>query len=283
MSKMFNSKGKKVLRYPTDIADDYIILTCHRYKSAVSRLSQGTAVDPSVDVAGPPIGPAIYLPIPNLPNMVSMQSYGAISGAMNNAVASGLGVAFDEVVRTLGGGQSGSIDAMASRLRNAVSDEGSAAMQEFAAGIGGKFAGLNSAQFQTFARGEISNPLIELLYSGPTLRSYSFNWTLSPKSKREADDIKEIINFIKVNHLPKKKGGMLVVPNVWKIHVFVQGKHSTEYQKYFTAAIEGMSVQQDAAGGHITTPDGAPIATNLVLTFKEMRVVTADDYSDGNI
>ncbi|MGA0083497.1 MAG: hypothetical protein ACO3H5_07630, partial [Candidatus Nanopelagicales bacterium] len=69
------------------------------------------------------------------------------------------------------------------------------------------------------ATGSILNPNLELLFNGPTLRSFSFTFRLSPRSKEEAGNVRRIIRFFKEGMVVKtaSQGVFLKSPNIFKI------------------------------------------------------------------
>jgi hypothetical protein len=272
-----------ILRYPSDTPPDFMTITAYDYSA---RTSSGPGGGVGGDRAGSPAG-GVVLPIPDLPNVVSQQKYGAISGALNNLLATGLGEAYVAINDAVTTGQEmspGAVSDIAERVRAAATDAGGPVLRELAGAAAGSIVGLNSAQFQTMAAGEISNPQMELLYAGPTLRSYSFNWTMVPKSAQEAQSIFEIIKFLKQSHLPEGNGrgpGMLKVPRVFKIGTNIKGSTGKHYQRFFTSVLEGISVKQNSTGQHMTLPGGEPLATTMSCVFKEIFINTREDFQDN--
>ena len=65
--------------------------------------------------------------------------------------------------------------------------------------------GANVSTEQLLARqsGQIFNPNLELLFNGPTLRSFSFSFKMTPRSAQEARQCKNIIRSFKQNMAPK--------------------------------------------------------------------------------
>ena len=74
-----------------------------------------------------------------------------------------------------------------------------------AAGI----AGVNITPDQLLARttGEILNPNMELLFNGPSLRSFRFSFKMTPRNRDEAIEIKNIIRCFKTHMAPKVSSG----------------------------------------------------------------------------
>ena len=275
----FNRSSGFVMTYPRDLADDYIMITSHEYRSRPQR-EPGGGRD---DLVGPAAN--VYrLPVPDLPNLVSTQKFGTIEGALNNAVATGLGEAYSAIDAGIRSGNgTPDVGGIADRLKAQVTDSAGSVVREMAAGVAGKLVGINSIQFQTLATGEVSNPNIELLYAGPTLRTFAMNWTFAPKSMAEAQSCYDIIQKLKQDHLPSQSGnaGMLKVPRIFKIRLIVGGVEAEFYQKYMTCVLESVGVNQNSQGNHMTLPNGAPVISTLSTVWKEIRITTSEDFEDN--
>jgi hypothetical protein len=135
--------------------------------------------------------------------------------------------------------------------------------------------------------GAINNNL-ELLFNGPTLRSFTFNFKLTPREKAEADVIKKIIRLFKRGMSPalSKSGLFLSAPNVFKIKYIYTGKgDKNEPHPYLNrikvAALRDFSVNYTPDGNFMTYADGGSMTQyDLSMTFGEIDPVYADDYDD---
>lgn len=276
---------RTILRYPLESPPDYMKIQSFEYKSRTARKPGQNRLKGD----GPVVNTYI-LPFPEMPNMVSQQKYGQISGALNNALATGLGEAYNAVDNAISNGTQADVSSIAERLKSRIIDDNGGAgpvAREFFAGMAGQISGINGSMFQTLATGEISNPNIETLYSGPTLRSYSFNWTMAPKSASEATRVYEIVRNLKRNHLPTSDGvdgqstGMLRAPNYFQLRLYTNKKPADQYQKFFPCVLESLSFKQDSTGQHISLPNGEPVISSLSLVFKEIQITTADDFLEN--
>lgn len=279
-----------IMRYPQESVPDYMMLQSFEYKGLNKRISGKNWLAQTRGNA--PAVNTYVLPFPEMPNMVSQQSYGQLSGALKNALATGLGEAYAAVDNAVSNNMQADVGAIAERLKSRIIDNNGGAgpvAREFFAGLAGGIAGINGSMFQTLATGEISNPNIELLYSGPTLRTYSFNWTLAPKNEVEANTVYEIVRNLKRDHLPEATSnddgsstGMLRAPNYFQLKLYANGKSADKYQKFFPCVLESVSIKQDSTGQHFTLPDSSPVISSLSLVFKEIQICVANDF-DSNI
>ena len=76
--------------------------------------------------------------------------------------------------------------------------------KKLAASAAGVFGG-NVSLDQLLARqeGNILNPNMELLFNGPTLRSFRFSFKMTPRSQPESRAVRDIINTFKRSMAPK--------------------------------------------------------------------------------
>ena len=71
----------------------------------------------------------------------------------------------------------------------------------------------------TRTTGAIVNPNLELLFNGPQLRTFSFNFVMSARENREAQQIRKIIRFFKQGMTVKRAKSSLYLksPNTFAI------------------------------------------------------------------
>ena len=82
--------------------------------------------------------------------------------------------------------------------------------KRFASQIVGMFGGnVTASQLLARGNGEIINPNMELLFGGPTLRNFRFQFKMTPRNEKEAEQIKLIIRAFKRNMSPMAQGGTL--------------------------------------------------------------------------
>ena len=147
----------------------------------------------------------------------------------------------------------------------------------------GIFGGNITVQ-QLLARqqGEIFNPNMELLFSGPTLRAFKFQFKMMPRNKDESDQVKRIIRTFKKNMAPKtnKSNLFLNTPNIFELR-YRQG--ATEHKflhKFKQCVLQDVAINYTGEGNYATYDDGTPISMVMDLTFKELEPIYDIDYND---
>ena len=149
-------------------------------------------------------------------------------------------------------------------------------------------------QILTRATGEIMNPNMELLFNGPTLRTFRFQYKMVPRSKNEADHIKNIIRTFKKHMVPKvqgepvKKGekdktghhAFLRTPDVFELTYKTGGEDHKFLNRFKQCFLSNMSVNYTGEGTYATYEDGTPVSIILDLTFQEIVPIYDIDYND---
>lgn len=140
------------------------------------------------------------------------------------------------------------------------------------------FAASQAAQTNdVFTRetGAILNPNLELLFQGPELRTFNFNFQLSARGQKEADNIKKIIRFFKKN-MAVNKGDtdiFLKSPNIFKISY----TQSDSLNKFKPCALRAFNVDYTPLGTYMTFEDGTMVSYQLSMQFQELFPIIADD------
>lgn len=134
--------------------------------------------------------------------------------------------------------------------------------------------------------GIVPNSNIELLFNSPTLRDFSFQYRLSPRSKDEALKVNQIIRFFKQGMAVKKldgKGGsqsyFLGTPNVFKLRYRTEkNKQISGVNKIKVCALTGFSVNYAADGNWAAYDEGQPVSSIINMSFKELEPIYDTDY-----
>ena len=192
-----------------------------------------------------------------------------IDMAKANAALTGVTKGLGEMASEIGN--------MAGNLAGAVDDNKDA----LAAVIAGMAAGAGNMLTRT--TGAIANPNMELLFGGPSLRTFSFQFQLSPRSKKEAMEAIKIIRFFKQGMAPIRTKSMLFMksPHTFKLSY---RKSANEEQKYLNkfkeCALGTFGVNYAPNGNYSTFEDGVMTAYQISMTFRELNPIYNDDYGD---
>lgn len=156
-------------------------------------------------------------------------------------------------------------------------------------GLAGTFANLatqsNSAQQR--ASGSIFNNNLELLFNGPSLRTFSFNFKLSPREPNEAKAVMKIIRFFKQAMSVKRSKTSLLLksPRTFAISYLTSNKQHPYLNKFKECALTGFNVDYTPEGQYMTYMSSdvsgrSMISYNISLTFQELEPIFDDEYGN---
>ncbi len=136
----------------------------------------------------------------------------------------------------------------------------------------------------TRATGGILNPNTELLFQGPDLRSFNFNFSLSAREPQEAIQIKNIIRFFKQGMSVKRADTALFLksPHTFEIKYLFNGKEHPWINKIKECALVSCIVNYTPAGNYATYEDGSMTQYDISLSFSELEPIYDDDYAEAD-
>ena len=137
----------------------------------------------------------------------------------------------------------------------------------------------------TRATGKVLNPNLELLFNGPSLRSFAYNFRFTPREEREAREVRRIIKFFKKNMAPQRVKSKLFLktPNVFKLkYIFKGGGQHPFLNKIKMCALQSFNVAYAPDGSYMTYDDGSMTAYNVNMTFGELNPIYENDYDDNS-
>ncbi len=133
--------------------------------------------------------------------------------------------------------------------------------------------------------GAVMNPNMELLFSGPSLRSFSFSWKLSPRDERESMTIMRIIRLFKQSMAPKTTESQLFLkaPNTYKLEfVSPAGMRGTHrfLPKVKECAMVDFGVNYTPDGSYMTYDNSSMVSYEMAMSFQEIEPVYNNDFTD---
>ena len=159
-------------------------------------------------------------------------------------------------------------------------------------------AGFSVSPESILARGfgVVPNSNLELLFNSPTLREFSFQYRMSPRSKQEATEINKIIRFFKQGMAAKKQDAIsgnpeygsagaasyfLGTPNVFQLQYKTTGGNTIKgVNRIKTCALTGFAMNYAADGNWAAYDDGQPVSVIMNMTFKELEPIYDTDYQE---
>ena len=176
-----------------------------------------------------------------------------------------------------GEGLTGSVADIAGALGDTGKDAIATLLAQAASGTG--------QQLLTRTTGSVLNPNMELLFQGPSLRDFTFQFKLSPRSSKEAKQIIKIIRFFKQGMAPIRSQSRLFLksPHTFKLQYLHDSSDHNYLNRFKECALQSCAVTYGEAQ-YSTYEDGVMSSYNIQLSFKELEPVFNDEYTelDGN-
>ena len=224
---------------------------------------------------------AIYLP-PNVQDNYTTSYNATETGILGFLAASGgkaidayKGNDFKEFVRILTGTAGGALEEV---LKNV----GSGIVETLVQAEGGY-------ELANKVFGRSTNPYMEVLFGGPELRTFTYNFTFAPRNKEEQDEVREIIKLFRFHQAPELRSStsmFMGLPSEFDIHYMYQpfngsqAKENTFYNKIATCVLQSVNV--DYTPGAVNSHDnGAPVIIKMTLNFLETEMITKDHVEAG--
>ena len=270
------ARGGNYYIYPIDMSaqQDRIKFTMFRYEPknvSVSNISSSTqSIFSGSNTKGSARG-TVYLPVQPTISDSNAVTWG--EDTLNSLDAIAATAAYGAIQG--GGEELGDAASGVADLISGSNNDIKAAISAAAAG-----AAVNKS-FLTRTTGGIINPNLELLFQGPSLRSFSFTFSMSAREKKEAEEIRRIIRFFKQGMSVKRSQSFLFLktPNVFDIqYEFGAGKEHPYLNKIKTCALQTCTVNYTPAGNYATFEDGAMTQYDMTLTFGEIDPIYDDNY-----
>ena len=156
--------------------------------------------------------------------------------------------------------------------------------------ISAYFAGqaASAPNFVQRATGKIINNNMELLFNGPTLRSFNFSFKLRPRTESESVLCRNIIKSLKRDSAPKTTATNLFLetPNVFLIEYMYQAQDGVtpSYTQHpflnmiKPCALTSINVNYTPDGSYMTyETNGSMVGYDLNLTFQEIEPIYRSD------
>ena len=131
--------------------------------------------------------------------------------------------------------------------------------------------------------GRVLNPNAEMLFQGPVIRDFSFEYQMIARSEKEGREIRKIIRFLKLGMAPKFQNiGFLANPDVFKLE-YKNGPGEKDILKTVNRfnpgglALTTLKTDYAPNGYWAAYRDSQPVALKMSLAFTELRPIYEGD------
>jgi len=282
--------GGSILRYPLNEdkkSYDYLKVCAYEHKG---RIDRGGELRGDYDIKGlvkKKGNHTVYLPM----DPTGLQESNGVNwskGEVNPFDAAGFKLA-SNAIENIGGSKSK--EAILEAMKTAMG-EGVDEFQNIIKGVDGSdiaafFAGQAVGNNTLFNRatGKVLNQNLELLFSGPGLRTFNYNFRFTPREDTEARMVRSIIKMFKKAMAPRlsDEGLFLKSPHVFKLeYYFKNGQEHPYLNKIKTCALTSFNVQYAPDGSYMTYDDGSMTSYNVGMSFGELNPIYDKDIDESS-
>lgn len=133
--------------------------------------------------------------------------------------------------------------------------------------------------------GTAANPKKEQLFKEVQYRTFTFSYQFHPRSQKEADDVKAIIEQFKLHMHPEFRPNtnqfLYIYPSEFDIYYYHKDKENMNIHRHTSCVLTDMAVSYAPQGVFTSFDSGRPVQTNITLTFKELALLTKENIMDG--
>ena len=311
---------KKIVKYPMDMSNsmDHMFIQCYSYRAPYSAALDGNVGKRNIFATDKKssftfgserttpykrkLGAGIKLPMPNNMTDGNPRNWGEQSmdagqmGAAQNVSKNVITSFFGD----FGGfGRTMTKLSMQGEMLTQESTRGMSMANKIAqlASESG-FGDVSSEQVLSRSVGVVVNSNTELLFAGVSLRSFEYQWLMSPRNRLEAANVRMIIRAFKQWSAPKKirkidngelsnvgkAGGpsfFLGTPNIFRLRFVTGGNRNIlGVNKFKPCALQNVDINYTPEGQWMAYENGMPISVMMTLRFAELEPIYDTDYSE---
>ena len=148
--------------------------------------------------------------------------------------------------------------------------------------IAGSATGIDTDELLARTEGSILNNNLALLFKGPTLRTFTFQFILSPRDAGEARQVQQIIRALKQSSAAQRTPGgiFLGAPNTFRLE-FMKGNSRHRFlPRIKKCALLSTGVNYMPENSYMTYEDSSMVSYSLSLSFQEIEALYNDDYDN---
>ena len=273
------------LRYPLgqipDLGYDFVTFTAHEYKAAA--VGDPTFSKLTTSSGQERVGQALEtISLPMLPGRNESNSVGFDGNSLDAIQAAAARVATGTLAGFAENGDimqaMGNLGSLGKEEMKKFLDTNSGVKEAIVAHFAGQAVG--NSGFLTRATGAVLNPNMELLFKGPSLRTFNFDFQFRPRFEDESVAVKEIIRIFKRNMAVQRSATelFLLTPNIFTIkYIHNSGEDHPFMNRIKPCMLTGFNVNYTPDNSYMTYQDGAMTGYDVTMSFREIVPIYADE------
>ena len=216
----------------------------------------------------------ITLPIPN--GVSDQNRVNFTDGTMNVFQAGAAETALDTLMKGFKQGAETGSEFVADFLTNPGTGAALASL------ITSSVLGLDNNELLARTSGSIFNNNLELLFKGPTLRPFTFQFQLSPRDMGEGRQVQKIIRAFKQSSAVQQTQSktFLAAPNTFGLQFFKGPTPHSFLPQLKECALLNVGVNYMPDNSYMTYEDSSMVSYSISLSFQELEPIFNNDYEN---
>ena len=143
---------------------------------------------------------------------------------------------------------------------------------------------VGAPNLMTRATGQVLNPNMEIVFKGPQIRQFDFDFQFAPRSMSEAQQVKQIIRTMKQHAMPKGDSGggfFIKSPDVFMLAYKKGGAPHPFLNVMKPMALQSIAMNYTGSNTYSTFHDGTPTVMTMKLSLKELNPIYFEHYDEG--
>ena len=143
---------------------------------------------------------------------------------------------------------------------------------------------VGAPNLMTRATGQVLNPNMEVVFKGPQIRQFDFDFQFAPRSMSEAQQVKQIIRTMKQHAMPKGDSGggfFIKSPDIFMLAYKKGGAPHPFLNVMKPMALQSISMNYTGSNTYSTFHDGTPTIMTMKLSLQELNPIYFEHYDEG--
>jgi hypothetical protein len=125
------------------------------------------------------------------------------------------------------------------------------------------------------------NPMVQVLYRSTNLRQFDFSFFMAPKSRREAQAVKNIAKKMRMFAAPEINGATVIAPAEFEFQFFNKGQINPHIPKIERCVVTKVTANFAPQGDFSSFTDGYPVSCLLTFSATEVKIVHRERINQG--
>lgn len=125
------------------------------------------------------------------------------------------------------------------------------------------------------------NPMVQVLYRSTNLRQFDFSFFMAPKSRREAQAMKNIAKKMRMFSAPEINGPTVIAPAEFEFEFYNKGQINPHIPKIERCVVTKVTANFAPQGDFSSFTDSYPVSCLLTFSATEVKIIDRNKVNSG--